>query len=76
MNNLSDDICDILAGAIFHTRVAQVYLAGNNITPVSASAGIAVLIFFLRTSRIDVSSEMQPDPPHIPSHHCSRIFTV
>lgn len=31
MNNLNEGICDILVDAIFHTRLAQVYLAGNEI---------------------------------------------
>jgi NTP pyrophosphatase (non-canonical NTP hydrolase) len=31
MNNLNEGICDVLVDAIFHTRLAQVYLAGNEI---------------------------------------------
>ncbi len=45
MNNLHDDICDILLDAIFHTRVAQVYLAGNGITHVSASKNLSMFSF-------------------------------
>lgn len=37
MNNLHDDISDILVDAIFHTRLAQVYLAGNNMTQARGS---------------------------------------
>jgi hypothetical protein len=46
MNNLNDDICDILTDAIFHTRVAQVYLAGNLITRVRARQRATLRSFF------------------------------
>jgi hypothetical protein len=40
MNCLNDDICDILVEAVFRTRLAQVYLAGNTITQVRHSSRV------------------------------------
>jgi hypothetical protein len=49
MNGLNDDICDILVEAVFSTRLAQVYLAGNSITQVrtlNQLLGVAIALLW------------------------------
>jgi hypothetical protein len=69
MNCLTDDICDVLAEAIFRTRLSQVYLAGNSITqvraPCVAFATAAAGLGLAQTTRC------HPSAPKVSRDRCS-----